>query len=356
MLSLYVSTMGYISYCPLIIKYTLEYLVAESEHLKIQSFVGETLRSNSTPPETIIENFLWKEDAAMLLGSEKAGKSIKAQQMLCHIVNGEPYLNRFVVNKPGPVVYIQAEGKRDEFVARLNNISMSFDKPMDDKMFLHIFKKYCPLNVPIFKQGIFDIIDKQVKVWGCDPVAICIDSVYKAMEGDLNENQDIIGFTNAIDDFISRYHSAMLLIHHDAKEWRDEKTKESLDRGDKGAYGSVFLRAYVDHILYLKMQKDKARSLTCDTTRSGNTQTEKLELILVEPSPLCFQIRGDYRVSAELILHQLRIHKQLSYKQLETITGLAMPTIKLGMSPLQKDKKVSFVDQPDGERYFSLKI
>ena len=325
----------------------------ETDRLKINAYCGETLRSNSTPPETIIENFLWKEDAAMLLGSEKAGKSIMAQQMFCAIVTGEPYLGKFEVKKRGPVVYIQAEGKRDEFVDRLNNISMSFNSPMNDTKFLHIFKKYCPLNVPIFRDGIFEKIDEQVKIWGCNPVAICVDSVYKAMEGDLNENRDIIEFTNAIDDLISRYSSAILLIHHDAKEWRDEKTKETMDRGDKGAYGSVFLRAYVDHILYLKMQKNKSRTLTCDTQRSGKTHGEIIDLLMIEPSPLCFQLKGDYKASTEIILHQLRLNKQLSYKQLMENTGLVQITLQQGMAVLIKDNKVGFVDLK--ERFFFLK-
>lgn len=325
----------------------------ETDHLKIQSYCGDNLRSNSTPPETIIENFLWKEDAAMLLGSEKAGKSIMAQQMFCAIVTGEPYLGKFVVKKSGPVVYVQAEGKRDEFVDRLNNISMSFNSPMNDTKFLHLYKKYCPVNVPNFRTALMEKIDAQVKIWGCNPVAICIDSVYKALDGDLNENKDIIGFTNSIDDLISRYQCAILLIHHDSKEWRDEKTKETLERGDKGAYGSVFLRAYVDHILYLKMQKNKSRTLTCDTQRSGKTHPEIIDLIMVEPSPLCFQIKGDYKPSTEIIIHQLRLHGKLSYLQLMDNTGLAQITLQQGMAVLLKDKKAGFVDLK--ERFFFLK-
>jgi len=324
----------------------------ETDRLKIKAYCGETLRSNSTPPETIIENFLWKEDCAMILGSEKAGKSILAQQMLVSIVTGEPFLGKFEVKKPGPVVYIQAEGKRDEFVDRLNNISMSFNKPMNDAMFMHIFKKYCPLNVPIFMEAIFEKIDAQVKIWGCNPVAICVDSVYKAMEGDLNENRDIIGFTNSIDELISRYSSAVPIIHHDAKEWRDEKL-QAIERGDKGAYGSVFLRAYVDHILYLKMQKSKARTLTCDTQRSGKTHGEVIDLLMVEPTPLCFQIKGDYKPSTEIIIHQLRLNGQMSYAQLIEKTGLAQITLQQGMAILIKDKKVGFVDLK--ERFFFLK-
>lgn len=325
-----------------------------TDKLKIQAYVGSTLRANSTPPEPIIENFLWKEDAAMLLGSEKAGKSIMAQQMFCSIVSGEPFLGQFEIKRPGPVVYIQAEGKRDEFVDRLNNISLSFNKRLSDDNFLHIFKKYCPLNVPVFMQAITSVIDAQVKVWGTNPVAICVDSVYKAIEGDLNENRDVIGFTNAVDELISRYHSAVLLIHHDAKEWRDEKLNV-IDRGDKGAYGSVFLRAYVDHILYLKMSRDKSRTLSCDTQRSGKTHPETLNLLMIEPSPLTFQVKGDYKPSAEIIIHQLRRHNPipLSYHQLREYTGLAQITLQQGMSVLIHNKVVTFLDNK--ERFFYLK-
>lgn len=330
----------------------------EADRLKIQSYCGPTLRSDSAPPETIIENFLWKEDAAMLLGSEKAGKSILAQQMFCSILTGEPFLGKFEVKKPGPIVYLQCEGKRDEFVDRLNNISLSFNAPFDDSKFLHIFKKYCPLNIPVFMEAVFEKIDAQVKLWGCNPVAICIDSVYKAIDGDLNENRDVIGFTNAIDELISRYKSAILLIHHDAKEWRAEKSSETIERGDKGAYGSVFLRAYVDHILYLKMLKSKARTLTCDTQRSGKTHPEVIDLLMIEPSPLVFQLKGDYKPSTEMIIHQLKLKHPvpLGYAQLREITGLAQITLQQGMSVLIQKKVATFVDSPtSGERFFHLK-
>jgi RecA-family ATPase len=323
------------------------------KHLKLQAFCGETLRTNSTPPETIVENFVWKEDVAMWLGSEKAGKSIGAQQLAMSIVTGRPFLDKFKVEKPGPVVYIQAEGKRDEFVDRLNNICMSMEGFVDSK-FLHIFKKFMPLNHEPVRQAVFDLIDAQILVWGEPPVAIIIDSVYKAMDGDLNDNSDVIAFTNALDEFISRYHASIILIHHDSKEWRDDKTKGEIERGDKGSYGSVFLRAYVDHIFYLKKMKDKTRMLSCDTTRSSKTSEERLSLILVEPAPLCFQIKGDYTPSAEMILHQIKLHQCVSYKELMEFTGLALITLKQSMNILIKDKKVVYEDIGK-ERAFTLR-
>jgi len=325
----------------------------ETDNLKIQSYCGKTLRENVEPPETIVESILWKEDAVMLLGSEKSGKSINAQQLLCCIVSGEPFLGIFKVKKVGPVVYIQAEGKRNEFVSRLNNMCLSIENFNDD-MFLHIFKKYCPLNIPLVMEAIFEKIDAQVKIWKCNPICICVDSVYKAMEGDLNENKDIIAFTNAIDSLISRYSCSVILIHHDSKEWRDEKNKSTIERGDKGSYGSVFLRAYVDHILYLKMNRDKSRSFTCDTTRSGKTSADKLDLILIEPSPLLFQIKGDYTASCEMFKHQLKMHNRLSYSQLVTNTGLSEPTLKQASSILIKNKLISFENNGQNTRLFYL--
>lgn len=325
----------------------------KAEIIKLQSFCGETLRSNSTPPETIVDGFVWKEDVAMWLGSEKAGKSIGAKQLAVSIVSGQPFLGKFEVKKPGPVVYLQAEGKRDEFVDRLNNMCMAIEG-FDDSKFLHLFKKFCPLNIDHIKEAVFEKIDEQVAIWGCPPVAIVMDSVYKVMDGDLNENSDVIAFTNAIDDFISQYHCAIILIHHDSKEWRDEKSKQEVDRGDKGSYGSVFLRAYVDHIFYLRMNKDKSRNLSCNTTRSSKTSPENLQLILIEPQPLCFQIKGDYTPSAEMIKHQLKLNGTLTYEKLEALTGLARITLKQSMSILIKDKIVTYQDL-EQDRYFSLK-
>ena len=194
----------------------------QDDPVNLKVYCGDTLRSNSQPPETIVENFLWKQDAVMLLGSEKAGKSILAQQLFASIVSNRTFLDKYEVKCPGPVVYIQTEGKRDEFVDRLNNMCMGIDG-FDDNLFLHIYRKYCPLNVPMFKKAIIDTIKRQSDAWGMPPVAICIDSLYKAMDGDLTNNRDVIAFTNAVDELITEFKSGIVIIHHDSKEWRDKE-------------------------------------------------------------------------------------------------------------------------------------
>lgn len=312
--------------------------------INLQSFVGDTLRQSSDESLPIIEGHLWKEDCAMILGSEKAGKSVLAMQMFVNIASGTDFLGKYTTTQ-GPVVYVQAEGKRHDFVSRLNCMTRAID--MDDTQFMHIYHKYIPLNDDFYLQALMNKIDRQVEVWGRPPIAICLDSIYKLMAGDLNSNDDVNALTNAIDKLVMRYKCAIAMIHHDSKEWREkENLTNVIDRGDHGSYGSVFLRAYVDHILYLKMMKDKMRTLSCDTQRSGKTDNERKTLVLVEPDPLCFQIKGDYTAAHEIVLHQLRLHPGTHITDLSDRTGLKPGTLYNTLSSLIKLGKV----KPDSHR------
>lgn len=315
--------------------------------LKLQTFVGDTLREATQESLPIIDGYFWQEDIIMILGSEKAGKSLLAMQMFINIASGSQFLGKHTSTQ-GPVVYIQAEGKRNDFVSRLNCMCRALE--MDDSQFLHIYHKFIPLNVPLYLDAVMAQIDAQVKVWGRNPSAICLDSIYKLMHGDLTSNEDVNAFTNAIDQLVMKYKCGIAMIHHDSKEWRDEK-QNTLERGDNGSYGSVFLRAYVDHILYLKMSKDKTRSFSCDTHRSGKTDSEKKTLVLVEPDPLCFQIKGAFESSFEVVLHQLKLHPGSTVTELSERTGLKDGTLYNTLSSLMKLAKVKS-DSSRPKHYF----
>ena len=102
------------------------------------------------------------------------------------------------------------------------------------------------------------------------------------------------------------------------------------------------------------MLKTKARTLTCDTQRSGKTHEEVIDLLMIQPSPLIFQIKGDYKPSTEIIIHQLRLKNPIpmSYEQLKQVTGLAQITLQQGMAILIQKKVVRFLDEH--ERFFFL--
>jgi hypothetical protein len=60
-------------------------------------------------PEWMIEGFWQKSSHGMIAGEPKTYKSVVATDMAVAVASGEPFLGKFRVNNPGPVMYIQEE-------------------------------------------------------------------------------------------------------------------------------------------------------------------------------------------------------------------------------------------------------
>lgn len=270
---------------------------------KIQSFCGPSLFDNITPPKPIVEGIMWERQGIILGGSEKAGKSLQAKQLFTNIVTGQPYLGKFAVHRSGPVVYIQSEGDDSDFRMRLKRMT---NGTFDASKFLHIYKKFLPLDTEGFLVTVHEIIRKHVQIWRQNPVAICLDSLYKCFAGSLI-SEDSRAITNIIDGLIDEYDAAVLAIHHESRPIFDPEAKNWMDRGDKGLFGSVFLRAWADHILFLKKGQNEIRQLSCDTQRSGSVVIKE-KLVLIEPDPLFFELH-DTRIkpTAQSVLAILRL-------------------------------------------------
>lgn len=262
---------------------------------KIELFWGDDLLKKDKDIIPLIDYFLYDRDVIMLLGSEKAGKSIAALQMACCLSSGANFLGKYPCKKVA-VAYLQLEGKRDETAVRLENMMKTI--PADPLFFFRLYKKFLPLDVVEYKNMLRRLLLDLPMI----PRVIFIDCLYMCMEGDLIDNKDIRKFLSALSEILEEFRMTCVLIHHEKRETIFEG--ETVNMGDKGSYGSVFLRAFVDHIVYLKMNKDKSRVISCDTQRSGKIAGSE-ELLLVQPTPLFFKIKGRFTPAEEAIQHLL---------------------------------------------------
>ncbi len=285
------------------------------------------------PNHPLIQGVLWEGDVMMLLGTEKAGKSILGLQMAFCLTTGTPFLDKYTIPHPVPVLYIQTEGKENEMVEeRMRHMANTID--LEETRFARLFYHFLPLDSHATILRLLDAI-KQLPE---PPRVIFVDSLYTSMMGDLNENQPVRQFITTVSHLMRELSTSLVLIHHETKEqWMEGRL---VDRGDRASYGSVFLRAWVSHILYLKKHKDKSRTLSCDTQRSGKV-LEQEELILIEPDPLCFQIKGDYAPYIELTLHHLSKAQGLTRGELQERTGLSMGALEKGLRQLLLTNKVT---------------
>ena len=297
---------------------------------KLDIAFGESLRVKKQDNQVLIDGVLWGGDVMMLLGSEKAGKSILAMQMAHALTSGQVFLDKYKVPAKVPIVYLQTEGKKSDFIDRMNAMSETLE--CDDNSFFHFYYKFFPLDIDEFRQEFV----RQINALPIKPIVGFIDSLYTSMIGDLIDNKDVRILISALAWIIEQTEMTLVIVHHDRKE--EFVDGKPVHYGDKSSYGSVFLRAWVDHILYLKKERNKIRSLSCDTQRSGKV-LEKEELILVEPSPLCFEIKQDQTVSQEILLKNIQKGSK-TRKELITL-GLSESTVDRGIRHLLKAKLIS---------------
>ena len=232
----------------------------------------------------------------MLLGTEKAGKSILAQQMAFALTSGEPFLEHNEVPEPCAVFYLQTEGKDAEMARRIEVMANALK--VNRELYYRAYKKFLPLDVLEFRDELIALIRAQNPL----PKVMFIDSLYTTCVGDLSDNKDMRTLMAEISYLADMFGMAVVIIHHEIKtgfvQGEDNKMRE-VKTGDNRSYGSVFLRAFCEHILYLQRtggKRSMGRSLSCETTRTGLVLEEQ-RLELVQPDPLYFKPVNNPNVS-----------------------------------------------------------
>ena len=118
------------------------------------------------------------------------------------------------------------------------------------------------------------------------------------------------------------------------------KTGKTFDRGDKGTFGSVFFRAYADHILFLKKTRNEVRRFSCDTERSGQLAFEPLQLTLIHPAPLRFIIGTGDTPATTTIFEWLKARPGRTIHEISESTGFHRNTVSPAIHYLMKAGKL----------------
>lgn len=248
--------------------------------------------------EPLIESVLYERDNTILLGREKAGKSIMALQMACALSSGSKFLGEYEVKKPVDVVYIQAEGKLANTQANFINMNKVIDAD-DNRMML----LYYP-SIHLDAKEDFAEINANIDSWR-KPDVIFIDPLYMAMSGDMKDDVDSRRMIEAVRNMAEKYQATIVLVHHAHKGIR-AKDGQIVEEGDDSIFGSFVWKAFPENILLLERSKGHKdyRKFSCQTQRMGNV-FESLDLVLMEPTPLYFQIKGEGKPIDELVLQNV---------------------------------------------------
>ncbi len=254
----------------------------------------------------IIEDLINEEDYVLLVAEEKQGKTILAQQLACCLSSGTPFLDTFGIPKPVRVWYFATEGKTRDLQERFVNIAKKIPTIADNLVLIPTLFRF---NTPEGLRSLKEILAVQE----LKPKIIIIDALYRAVKGSLKDDDVINEFNHIVGWLQQECQASVLLVHHMTKPQRGYNG-DFMERSDKDTYGSAFLLAAVDHVLWIeKWRKDKNcpkdRFLRCDTQRSGKV-FEGLRLRLTEPSPLYFSPISTHTEEKDKILGLLKDNPQ----------------------------------------------
>jgi len=246
----------------------------------------ELMKLRSSPDNYIVEKMVWQGDIVILLASEKVGKSIFALQMACALTCGDYFMQEYEVPNSKKVLYIQAEGTREETKTRIEQMTSKGGVKWNPHNFYHMFPPSLALDTD---EGFNDIVDKIYKT-EFHPEVMFIDPLYMAMEGDLIDNKRSRLFCRNMRRLKERFNCTIVIVHHKRRpqtNYRGQGVK--LNKQDDTIMGSFVWKAFPSHIINLQKLKNNIRKLTCETQRSGVTIRD-MELKMVEPLPLMYVV------------------------------------------------------------------
>jgi len=282
----------------------------------------------------IIEKLLWERDVIFLIGKEKVGKSIFVLQLASSISSGEDFLDTFKILHSLPIWYIQAEGKRLATVKNLKSMMKVVSLNPDN--FFHTYAPAIKLNTP---QG-YNKLLSLLNVLPATPRVIFIDPLYKTVKGSLKDEEVAVNWTDNIALLADRCNATIFVTHHVHRSYRLDDGSFA-EEGDDAIFGSFIWKAFCDHVFLLRRHKDRGLTLSCDTQRSAEVE-ERLDLQLVQPSPLYFELKGTKTPCEELVkYHITQSDKGLCSEELVNLIKLSRASIMNALRSLYSKQEIT---------------
>jgi hypothetical protein len=193
-------------------------------------------------PDFLINQILVAGTVALFTAKEESYKSFLATDMALCVATGKPY-HGFIINRPGPVVYVAAEGASG-LKRRVQAWMQDRDESVAAERFLVLDE---PLQIAtLTERAAFISHVSEMK-----PVLIIFDTLRRCSVGlDENSAVDMGVFTDALGEIAAKTGACVLAIHHNNKT---------------GEYsGSTALAGNVDTRLTCKRHTDGLVTLTIE--------------------------------------------------------------------------------------------
>jgi hypothetical protein len=160
---------------------------------------------NITPPQPLVEGYLFKDTLAWFSGSPGHGKSFGAVDIACCVTTGTAWHGHQV--EQGPVLYLIAEGA--------SGLSQRVDAWETANQCKVTGVTFLPIPVQIGKPNTVDVAAFTLLLQDIKPVLVIIDTQARVTVGsEENSNTDMGKFVEVLETLRRSCEACMLTVHH----------------------------------------------------------------------------------------------------------------------------------------------
>lgn len=231
----------------------------EPDRFKVASY-GELMGSNDCFGGWLVKGFWGRRSHGMVAGMPKCFKSTLVHDLIISVASGKPFLGKYPVLDPGPVIVVQNENA--DYVMKDRTEKLVYNRGLGGKVKYKGTDKLrvsFPPELPVYfinqqgfllnneahRKNLEDMI-KEIK-----PVLVVLDPLYLMFDGDLNSAKELNPALNWLLRLKNEYNTSVMLIHH------YNKGGAGAVKGGARMMGSIILYGWVESAWYLSKPEEE---------------------------------------------------------------------------------------------------
>lgn len=255
--------------------------VSESQSLKVSSFM-DVMSNPNTFEGWLVKGFWGKRSHGIVAGMPKTFKSTLVHDLIVSVASGTPFLGKYPVLDPGPVIVIQNENADYVMKDRTEKLILhrglgGVAEPTSKYTLRLQFPKELPISF-INQQGFLLNNEEhraslEALIKEQQPVLVVLDPLYLMFDGDLNSAKDLNPVLNWLLYIKNEYKTSVMLIHH-----YNKGSQGGVSKGGSRMMGSVILYGWVESAWYLSkddVEGSEANKVSIDSSEDGVDSSSK---------------------------------------------------------------------------------
>ena len=209
-------------------------------------------------PEWLVEDMWMDKNVGWIAGVGKSYKTVISLDLALSISSGKPFLDKFEVKKPGPVLLLQEEDPKWRLAHRLKVMAEHKGiTPVKGELTEEgLLLKYAPLDIPLYASvgGAFEFgnedkveaMEQAIKEY--KPRMVILDPFFMLTSGfDEYKTGEMTGILNRMKYWRNEYGCSIAVVHH---------YKKGDGEGHDRLYGSMALYAWSENSLFVTKPRD----------------------------------------------------------------------------------------------------